>query len=169
MDKKLEKLINEQITKEYYSSYLYLSMAAYFETQNLSGFRHWMKMQAQEETLHGNKFFDYMNDRGSKVILGAIAKPPADFKSTKDVFEQTLAHEKIVTASISNLYAVAQKVNDIATLMMLQWFITEQVEEEKNASDILARVSFVKSDTMGILMLDKELLVRMQPVPPVAE
>ena len=164
MNRKLEKVINEQITKEYFSSYLYLSMAAYFESKNLPGMSHWMKMQVQEETLHGNKFYDYLNDRGSKVILGAIDKPQSEFSSVKDVFKKTLEHEKKVTASINNLYSVAQSINDNSAVTFLQWFITEQVEEEKNANDILARLEYIKEDSVGILMLDKELAVRAQPV-----
>ncbi len=163
MDKKLEKAINEQITKEYFSSYLYLAMAAYFESKNLPGCSNWMKMQAEEEMFHASKFFDYLNDRGSRVILEAIDKPKSVFKSVRDAFEYTLAHEKKVTDSINNLYKIAQEVNDNASTMFLQWFITEQVEEEKNVSDILAKLDFIKEDSMGILMLDKELSVRPQP------
>ena len=169
MDKKLEKAINEQINKEYFSSYLYLAMAAYFEAKSLPGCSNWMKMQAKEEEFHASKFFDYLNDRGCRVILEAIDKPKADFKSVRDVFEYTLAHEKKVTASINNLYKIAQKVNDNASIMFLQWFITEQVEEEKSASDILAKLDFIKDDSMGILMLDKELGARPQPNTTAAE
>lgn len=164
MNKKLEKEINAQITKEYYSSYLYLSMAAYFESKNLPGMSHWMKMQAQEEMLHTMKFFDFMNDRGCRVVFGAIDKPPSDFSSVKDVFKKTLEHEKKVTASINNLYSIASSANDNAAVVLLQWFITEQVEEEKNPSDILAKIDFIKEDTVGLLMLDKELAARLQPV-----
>lgn len=164
MNRKLEKVINEQITKEFYSAYLYLSMAAYFEAKNLPGLSHWMKMQSQEEMLHGMKLFTFLNDRGCRVILDAIEKPPTDFSSIKEVFEQTLEHEQKVTESINNLYSIAQAVNDNASVMFLQWFITEQVEEEKNASDILAKLEFIKEDSIGILMLDKELAVRPQPV-----
>jgi len=164
MDNNLEKLINEQITKEYYSSYFYLAMVVYFEAKNLPGFSHWMKVQVQEEMVHGTKFFNYLNDRGGKVILEAIDKSKTDFKSPLEVFTLVLAHEKFVTDSINNLYAAAQAANDNATAMFLQWFITEQVEEEKNASDILARLTFVKEDPMGLLMLDKELSLRPPPV-----
>ncbi|MBU0469072.1 MAG: ferritin [Candidatus Omnitrophica bacterium] len=168
MDKKLEKLINEQITKEYYSSYLYLSMAAYFESMSLAGFTAWMKIQAEEEMIHMRMFFTYINERGGRVILEAIDKPPADFESIKDVFEQTLEHEKLVTASINNLYKASKDINDNASTIFLQWFITEQVEEEKNARDILDRLALIKEDPMGILMLDKELGARLQPTAPAA-
>ena len=168
MDKKLEKLINEQITKEYYSSYLYLSMAAYFESMGLTGFTAWMKIQAEEEMIHMRMFFTYVNERGGRVILESIDKPPGDFESIKDVFEQTLEHEKLVTASINNLYKVSKDINDNASTIFLQWFITEQVEEEKNAKDIIDRLALIKEDPMGILMIDKELGSRPQPVAPAA-
>ena len=168
MDKKLEKLINEQITKEYYSSYLYLSMAAYFESMGLTGFTAWMKIQAEEEMIHMRMFFTYVNERGGRVILESIDKPPADFESIKDVFEQTLEHEKLVTASINNLYKVSKDINDNASTIFLQWFITEQVEEEKNAKDIIDRLALIKENPMGILMIDKELGSRPQPVAPAA-
>ena len=164
MNKKLEKEINSQIQKELYSAYLYLSMAAYFEARGLDGFGRWMQFQAQEEILHAMKFFTFVNDRGGRVVLEAIEKPPADFKSIKDVFTRTLDHEKKVTASINNLYKVAQTANDTAAQIMLQWFITEQVEEEKNPSDILTKLDFIhKEDSAGILMLNKELGARVQP------
>lgn len=164
MDKTLEKAMNEQVTKELFSAYLYLSMAAYFDAKNLPGFSHWMKIQAQEEMLHGMKFYIFLNNRGCKVELGAFEKPECDFKSIKDVFEKTLEHEKVVTASINNLYSIATKVNDNASIPTLQWFINEQIEEEKNPTDILARLSFIKEDSTGIIMLDQELGARPQPV-----
>ncbi|MFC1666505.1 ferritin [Candidatus Omnitrophota bacterium] len=164
MDKKLKKAINEQITKELYSSYLYLAMVGYFESKSLSGFSHWMRMQVQEELLHAMKLFDFMNERGHKVVLGVIDKPPGDFTSVEDVFQKTLEHEKKVTASINSLYTLARDTNDNAVLTFLQWFINEQVEEEKNAGDILAKLKYVSSQPAGILFLDKELATRPQPV-----
>jgi len=164
MDKKLEKAINEQITKEFYSAYLYLSMAAYFEAESLAGFSHWMKMQVQEENIHAMKFFDFLNERGSKVVLEAIDKPPEKFSSIEDVFKKTLEHEKKVTASINKLYSMAQKVNDNSARVFLQWFINEQVEEEKNPADILGKLKYVSNQPAGILILDKELGLRPQPV-----
>ena len=164
MNKKLENLINEQITKEYFSSYLYLAMASYFGSKNLPGMSHWMKMQSKEEMLHVDKFYEYLNDRGCRVVLGAIEKPKNAYRSIKDIFDFTLKHEQKVTASINALYKAAQTANDNATLMFLQWFVTEQVEEEKSVSDILARLGLIKEDPMGILMLDKELSARPQPV-----
>lgn len=164
MDKRLETAINEQITKEFYSSNLYLSMAAYFEKKSLSGFSHWMRMQAQEENLHGMKLFDYLCERGCDIVLEAIDKPPVAFKSIEDVFQKTLAHEKTVTASINKLYSLARDVNDNAALGFLQWFVDEQVEEEKNAGDILGKLKYVNNQPAGILFLDKELSARAQPL-----
>ena len=106
MDKRLEKAMNEQLTKELYSAYLYLSMAAYFESESLAGFSHWMKMQVQEEVLHAMKLFDFLNERETRVVLEAIDKPLAKFSSIKDIFEKTLKHEKKVTASINDLYSL---------------------------------------------------------------
>jgi len=163
MDKNLEKLMNEQIVKEFYSSYLYLSMAAYLESESLSGFGHWMKIQAQEEILHAMKLFNFLSERGASIALGKIDKPDSDFSSVEDIFKRTLAHEKIVTASINNLYAAAEEAKDNASKIFLQWFINEQVEEEKNPADILGKLKYVEKQPAGILMLDKELAARPAP------
>jgi ferritin len=154
MDKKLLKAFNEQIKNELYSAYLYLSMAAYFESVNLAGFGHWMKKQATEEVEHGMKMFEFLADRGEKIALEAIPKPSADFSSAKDVFEETLKHEKKVTALINKLYDIAERVDDKSAKIFLQWFITEQVEEEKNASEILEKLKMVKPGSAALLMLD---------------
>ena len=164
MDKKLEKAINEQINYELYSAYIYLSMAAYFEAENLSGFSHWMRMQVQEEILHAVKLFDYLNERGCKVVLETIDKHPADFSSAEDVFQKVLQHERKVTKSINNLYRLAQKVNDNAATGFLQWFVNEQVEEEKNTLDVLQKLKYAGNQAAGVLFLDKELASRPQPV-----
>jgi len=157
MDKKLHRAFNEQIKNEYYSSYLYLSMAAYFESVNLEGFAHWMEIQAKEELGHAMKIFGFLNDRGARVILEAIPKPPVEFLSSKGAFEETLKHEKKVTAMINKLYALAQKVEDSASAIFLQWFITEQVEEEKSASAILEKLKMIKPEGAALLMLDAHL------------
>ena len=157
MDKKLQKAFNEQIKNELYSAYLYLSMAAYLESINLEGFSHWMKAQAKEEVEHGMKMFEFLNDRGQRVVLEEIPQPPQEFNSPKGVFEETLKHEKKVTELINKLYELSQKVSDNSASIFLQWFITEQVEEEKNAATILEKLKIVKPDSAGLLMLDKEL------------
>ncbi len=149
--------MNEQIAKELYSAYLYLSMAAYFEARNLSGCAHWMKIQAKEETEHAMKFFEFLNDVGERVILEAIEKPLSNFSSVVGVFEATLAHEKEVTASIHKLYELAQKVNEYPASVLLQWFINEQVEEEKNATAILEKLKMIKVESGALLMLDAQL------------
>jgi len=157
MDKQLEKILNEQITKELASYYLYLSMAAYFDAENLSGCAKWMMVQAKEEVSHGMKIFDYMVDKGLRVTLGAIEKPESDFKSVKDVFTKALAHEKKVTVLIDNIYKTAKKVGDSTTEIFMQWFVTEQIEEEKNDTDVLALLERVKEDSASMILLDKEL------------
>ena len=163
MDKKMEKAMNEQINKELYSSYLYLGMAAHFEAENLGGFAQWMKIQTAEEISHAMKFFNFINERGGTVVLGAIDKPSSQYASVEEVFAKTLEHEKFVTKSINNLYALARELNDNASLIFLEWFITEQVEEEKNAADILGKLKYVGKQPAGILMLDKELGARALP------
>ena len=160
MDKQLVQAMNDQIKNEWYSAYLYLSMAAYFESKNLEGFAHWMDVQAKEEYAHGKKFYDFLHDRGERVVLKAIDQPPSDFASPLDVFEKALAHEQHVTSLINNLYDMAQKTKDNPSLVFLQWFITEQVEEEKNASQIVDRLKLLKPDTAALFMLDAVLAKR---------
>lgn len=163
MDEKLCKEMNDQVTKELFSAYLYLSMAAYFENKGLSGMAHWMKIQSQEEMFHGMKIFDYLNERGEKVVLEAFEKPQSEFKSVRDVFEGSLAHEKKITVSCNNIYSIALEVKDHAAVGFMQWFVDEQVEEEANANEILTKFNFIKEDSVGMLMLDKELSARPQP------
>jgi len=169
LGKAMQDAINEQINKELYSAYLYLSMAAYAESENLSGVAHWMRMQYQEEVMHALKFFDYVNERGGRVVLAAIDQPQVEFESPVDVFNITLEHERKVTGLINNLYALAVKENDYASQMMLQWFITEQVEEEANAGQILDTLKMVGDNSHALLMLDRELAQRAAPTPPLAE
>ena len=157
ISKAVEGAINEQIKKEFYSAYLYLSMAAHFEEQNLGGFAHWMRVQFQEEQGHALKFYDYVHERGGTVQLLAIEQPPAEWKSALELFDQVLEHEQQVTASIYKLYELAGKENDYATQIMLQWFITEQVEEEKNATQIIEDLKLIDAHGTAVLMLDKQL------------
>jgi ferritin len=157
INKPVQDAINEQIKHELYSAYLYLSMAAYFESVNLSGFTNWMKVQASEEQGHAMKFFDYVFERGGRVQLKAIEQPPVEWKSPMDAFAQVLEHEQKVTALIHSLYALALKESDYASQIMLQWFITEQVEEEKNASDIVEMLKMIGAHDTAILMLDHDL------------
>ncbi|MFB3816285.1 MAG: ferritin [Candidatus Methylomirabilales bacterium] len=149
--------LNEQVQKEFYSAYLYLAMSAYCEVNTLPGSAKWLRVQAQEETGHGLKIVDYLTDRGARVMLRSIAQPPAEFASLLDVFQQALAHEREVTKSINQLYALAAKENDYATQSMLQWFITEQVEEEKSASLVAEQLKLVGESKPALIMLDHHL------------
>lgn len=157
MDKKLYEELNNQIKKELYSAYLYLSMASYFDSINLEGFAHWMKIQAKEEFGHAMKIYEFMNDRGERVIFQEIEKPPSEFTSPVEVFEKILQHEKKITQNIENLYSLAKEKNDYSAEIMLQWFITEQVEEEKNASVILEKLKKIGGKDYLLMYLDKEL------------
>jgi len=153
----MQDAINEQIKNELYSAYLYLSMAAYFESQTLPGFAHWMRVQAKEEQGHAMKFFDFVVDRGGRVTLQAIDQPPIEFESALDVFKKTLAHEQKVTGLVNRLYELALRENDYPTQILLQWFITEQVEEEKNASQIVDKLQMIEDKCHAVLVMDQEL------------
>lgn len=168
LNKRLEVAINEQINAELYSAYLYLSMGAYFEAQNLSGFANWMRVQFQEEQFHALKFFDYINERGGKVVLEAIEKPKVDWENAVEVFEETLKHEYHVTSLINNLMDIAIEEKDHATKSFLNWYVDEQVEEEANASALLEQLKLIDGKGHGMLMLDKELATRVF-VPPVTK
>ena len=157
MDKQLEKLFQDQIKNEWYSAYLYLSMAAYFEAANFEGFAHWMHKQAGEEQVHGKKMFDFLVARGVKIVLQAISQPPADFASPVAVFEMAYEHEQKVTALINAIADQADKVNDHPTKVFIQWFITEQVEEEKNASRVVDLLKKIPPNSAGIFQLDHQL------------
>ncbi len=157
MTKKVLKALNEQIALEFSSGYLYLAMAAQFEAQNLPGFAHWMKVQYREEVGHGMKLFDYVADRGGHVTLEAIPKPQADFGSVTATFKTVLEHEREVTASIHKLYELALAEKDYATQAHLQWFITEQVEEEKTAENILRQIEAIEGKAHLMLMLDRHM------------
>jgi ferritin len=152
--------INEQINAESYSAYMYLSMAAYYESIGLSGFAHWMKIQYQEEAAHAIKFFNYVTERGGKIVLKAIEQVPVEFAGVVDVFEKTLIHENHVTESINNLMSVAISANDHATQSFLRWFVDEQVEEEANVEKILATLKLINGQGNGIFMMDRELSQR---------
>ena len=154
------KAMNDQIAMEFHAAHVYLSMSAYFEMQNLPGFAKWMRMQYQEEVEHALRFFDYLIEAGDQVELQAMAKPAAAFKSALDVFKKSLAHEKKVTASINKIYEAAVKSKDYPAQIMLQWFIDEQQEEERNASDIIAKLQMVGDSGPALLMLDRELASR---------
>ena len=153
----IQKAINDQTRKEFYSYYLYLSMAAYFESINLRGFAHWMRVQAKEEQEHAMKFFEYIIERQGKVVLEAIDAPTAKWKAPSDILADAYNHEKKVTESIHKIVDLADSEKDHATSVFLQWFVKEQVEEEASANDILQKLKLVGSENSGVLVLDVEL------------
>jgi ferritin len=157
MTENMAKEINKQINAEFFSSYLYLSMAAYFEGKGFGGFAMWMRSQAVEESGHAMIFFNYLRDRGADIVLDAIEKPKSEWKNALDVFKDALAHEKLVTSKINNLADIAQKEKDHATFNMLQWFIAEQVEEEANAQDIVDKLTLIGDNANGLFMMDSKL------------
>lgn len=157
---KLEKELMNQIQKEFYSAYLYLSMAGYFEIENLPGFAHWMRVQSQEELNHGMKFFNLLSDLGVPVQWKEIPAPPTTYQSAVDAFEKALAHEKGVTQSIHRLYEMAVAEKHYPAMVLLHWFIEEQVEEEKIVEEILSQLRLGKGDPSTILILDKALKER---------
>ena len=156
----MQKALNDQMRKEFYSHYLYLSMAAYFDSINLKGFAHWMRMQAKEELEHAMKFFEYIIERQGKAILETIEAPPAKWKTPKDVFDNSYNHEMKVTESIHKLVEVADSKKDHATSIFLQWFVKEQVEEESSANAIRQKLQLAGSDTSALFVLDAELAKR---------
>lgn len=157
---KMQAAFNEQIQKELYSAYLYLAMSNHFEDKNLPGFAKWLFLQFQEEQAHAFKFIHHVQERGGKVVLEALQKPPSEWASNMAVFKQVLEHEQHVTASINALYETALSEKDYAAQVLLQWFISEQVEEEKNASDIIAQLTMIDERGTAVLMLDHRLAKR---------
>ena len=157
LSKAMQDALNDQIKSEFYASYLYLSMSAYFDAANYPGFAQWMRMQSQEEYEHALKIFNYINDRDGKVVLKAIDQPSADFKSSTDAFTQALEHERKVTGMVNKLYEMAMKENDYPTQVMLHWFISEQVEEEKTALGIVDQLKIIGDAPAAMIMLDRQL------------
>jgi ferritin len=160
LKEKMEKAFNDQINKELYSSYLYLSMCAYAQSKGMPGVANWMKIQAQEELTHANKFFDYVLERGGKVMLKAIDAVPVEFGSVIEMFEKVQEHEQFVTASINNLADISFEISDHATRSLLLWFIDEQVEEEANVMQILDQLRMVEGKGQGLFLIDKDLATR---------
>lgn len=160
---KMEAALNEQIIAELYSSYFYLAMNSYFESVSLSGFSHWMRQQAQEEMMHAMKIYDYLHERGGKAKLTAIDEPPAEWQSALEVFKDVLAHEQKVTSLINDLVNLAIDERDHATNAFLQWFVTEQVEEEASVGAVVDRLEMIGEDTAGLFALDLELAKRAVP------
>lgn len=157
ISKAMQEAINEQINKELYSSYLYLSMAAYFENANLPGFAKWLHIQADEERGHAMKFYEHLVDRGGRVLLKAVAGPETEWRSSLAAFKVVQEHEAKVTALINALYETALKEKDYPAQVLLQWFINEQVEEEKNAAGIVQQLELIDAKGTAVLMLDHQL------------
>lgn len=157
---KIQDAINEQINAELWSAYLYLSMSAYLEEENLPGFANWMKVQYQEETSHAMKFFDYLTERGGRVLLKPIKEVPTEWNGIIEVFEETLKHERLVSGLINELVNTAIEEKDHATNNFLQWFVAEQVEEEATAEDILNKLKMLEGKGPGLFMMDKDFAGR---------
>jgi len=154
---KILSAINRQINAELYSAYLYLSMNAYLNSINLSGFANWMRVQALEEMTHADKFYQYIIERGGRVILELIDSPPADWASALEVFEHVYEHEQKVTKLINSLMDIAIEEKDHATISFLRWFVDEQVEEESSADGILQKLKLIGDSGSGLFMIDSEL------------
>ncbi|MGO9387912.1 MAG: ferritin [Methanobacterium sp.] len=157
---KMVKSLNSQMNAELYSAYLYLSMEAYFESNDLSGFANWMRVQAQEEMTHAMKFYDYLVQRGARVTLTEIKSPPTEWDSPVATFEHVYEHEQMVTTLINQLVDLAISLSDHATNNFLQWYVAEQVEEEESSSGVLQKVKLAGDSPSGLLMLDQELAQR---------
>lgn len=165
MDNQVAALMNAQINAEFYSAYLYLDFANYYEAAGLDGFANWYEIQAKEEQDHAMLMYHFMQNNGEKVTLEAIAKPDKVFGSLLDPLKAGLEHEKYVTSLINGVYAAAQAVNDFRTLQFLDWFVKEQGEEEKNASDMITKMELFGSDAKGLYMLNSELKARVYSAP----
>ena len=164
----MEEALNGQLNAELYSAYLYLSMAAYFESADLAGFANWMRVQFQEEQFHAMKFYDYIIERGGRVTLTQIEAPPSEWNSSPAVFEATLEHEQKVTGLINDLVYLARDEKDNASEIFLQWFVNEQVEEEDNAGTIVGQLKLIKNSPEALFMMDKDMAQRVF-TPPVTK
>lgn len=157
---KLQKAINTQINAELHSAYIYLSMSAYFESLGLDGSAHWMKLQAQEELMHGMKFYDYMVVSGGRILLTPVEGPATSWDTPIAAFEAALAHERLMTRRCNDLASLAIAEKDHATNNLVQWFVTEQVEEESNVENIVQKLKLLGKDGPGLYMMDRELKAR---------
>ena len=156
MEKAVLDALNDQIRLELSSGYAYLSMSAQFEAEAFDGFARWMRLQANEELEHAMRLFEYVNQRGGRVLLQAVGKPPSDFGRPRDAFGKALEHEQAVTASIHRLYALADQHSDLATMRALDWFVTEQVEEEESAQRAVDLLTRAGDNDAALLMLDRQ-------------
>jgi ferritin len=168
MNEKMQAAINSQINAELYSAYLYLSMSAYYADINLPGFANWMRVQAQEETMHAMKFYDFMIERGARVLLTPVAGPEVKWESPAAPFQQAYQHEQMVTGLINDLVSLAMEVKDYASVTFLDWYVTEQVEEESNTDNACKQLDLIGSDRSALFMYDRELAARVFVPPPPA-
>jgi ferritin len=167
ISEKMQEAINEQMNAELYSSYLYLSMAACFKTMNLNGFAKWMEAQAFEELTHVMKFYNFIHERGGVVTLKPVTGPPTNWESPLTVFEHTYEHEQLVTSLINNLVNLAIEEKDHATNNFLQWFVSEQVEEEASVDEVVQKLKLIgDGQGGGLFLLDQELGQRTVTIPP---
>lgn len=160
MNEKVLKLLNEQINKEFYSAYLYLDFANYFAKEGLDGFENWYRVQAKEEQDHAMMFYQYLQNNGEDIVFESIKKPDLEKDNNIMVLKKALQHEKYITASINTIYAAAYEIKDFRTMQMLDWFIKEQGEEEKNASDLITKMELFGGDSKALYMLNNELKTR---------
>ena len=165
LEKRVAELLNEQITKELYSAYLYLDMANYYSEESLNGFENWFYIQTQEERDHAMLIRTYLLNNDEKVILAPIKKPDKTFSSFKDPLVAALEHERTVTASINDIYTAAYQAKDFRTMQFLDWFVKEQGEEEKNTNDLVKRFELFGDEPKGLYMLDAELAARVYAPP----
>ena len=160
ISKKVQDAFNDQINAELYSAYLYYSIQAYFEELNLEGFANWMTIQIQEELSHVAKFTNFINERGGRVIPKAIECPPIEWESPMAAFEATFVHEQAVSVSINKLVDIAIVENDHASKIFLDWFVSEQVEEEASVNAVVQKLKLMKDSPHGLFMIDRELAQR---------
>lgn len=166
ISKPMEEALTVQLNREFYSAYLYLSMAAYCSHANFNGAASWLQFQYEEEHMHATKIFEYLIDQGSHVELKAIGSPSGEYSSLLEVFQASLGHEQLMTTMLNDLSDQALKEKDHATYNLLQWFVNEQVEEEASVNEVIAKLQLVKQDGYGLLMIDNELGARSAPPGP---
>jgi ferritin len=166
LNEKLDAALNDQINAELHSAYIYLSMAAYFDSKNLGGFAHWMKAQVQEELAHAMKIYTFVNERGGRAVMKAIEGPPTEWASPLAAFEAAYKHEVYISGRINTLVDLATAESDHATTAFLQWFVNEQVEEEATADGVVQKLTMIGDNPQGLYMIDTELGSRVAPVAP---
>lgn len=165
LDRKVAELLNTQVNQEFYSAYLYLDFANYYEEQGLSGFSNWYRVQAQEERDHAMLFIQYLQNNGEHVSLEAVAKPDQTFSDNTAPLKAGLAHERYVTGLIHTIYDAAYSARDFRTMQFLDWFVKEQGEEEKNAEDLIKKMELFGADSKGLYLFDQELAARVYTAP----